>query len=70
MVGWMGRNIISREASVVLKIYKTKIRPQHRILYSGLDFSVKAWKLEGNIQIGGHTKMSDKTNIKNERLQL
>ena len=35
------------------------------ILYSGLGFSAETWKLESNIEIGGHTKKSGK-NDKNK----
>ena len=35
-----------------------------------LGFSVKTWKLECNIEIGGHTKKGDKNNKKCKRLQL
>ena len=40
------------------------------MLYSGLGFSVMTWKLECNIEIGGHTKKSDKNNKNIKRLQV
>ena len=41
MITWMVRNIISREANVILKIYKTLTdMTSYRILYSGLGSSV------------------------------
>ena len=33
-------------------------------------YHVMTWKLECNIDIGGHTKKSDKTNKKSNRFQL
>ena len=65
MIGWIVRNIISKETNVVLKIYKT-IRPQ-------IEYCTQAWfprKLECNNEIGRHTKKRDKTNKKSKRLQL
>ena len=53
-------------------MYKTLIRP-HRILYSGVGFSVMSCKLDCNIEIGGLTKKTDKNNKdnkKSKRLQL
>ena len=37
---------------------------------SGLGSRVETWKLVYNIEIGGHTKKSNKNNKKSKRLQL
>ena len=52
------------------RCFQNKWNPKKTSLYSGLSCSVKTWKIECNIEIGGHTKKSDKTNKKRERLQL
>ena len=57
MISRMVWNFISRDANVVLEIY--------RILFSCRDSTAKTWKLECNIEIGKHTKR-----VTIERLQL
>ena len=53
MIGWIVKNFISREANVVLKIYKILIRPH-------TEYCTQAGTpVECNIEIRGHTKKSD-----------
>ena len=62
-------NGMQREANIVLKIYKTLIKPH-------IEYCTQAWALVlrhrnwSVILIGGHTKKSDKNNKKSKRLQL
>ena len=63
MIGWVVRNLISREANVVFKIHKTLIR--HHIKYC-----TQAWTLESRYEMEGIQRTVTKRIKKNNRLQL
>ena len=55
---------------MLLEKSKNPNKTSYRIFDSGQGSSVETWKLESNIDIGEHTKKSDKNNKKSKRLEL
>ena len=50
MLCWISRNLISREKSLMLRVYKTLIRPHLETMCSALESCSRAWKLVFNTE--------------------
>ena len=54
-IGWVKRNVISREKCVMLNIYKSLIRPHLEYCVSALESCSKTWQLGYCDGAGGRT---------------